>query len=133
MSRRRTRAGGGGGDGDGGMVTAEAAVALPALLTVLALAVWVLGAALAQVRCVDAAREGARAAARGEAPAVVVATARRVAPAGARVRIVTGAGLVTVRVSATVRPLRSVSSGLPALAVGGAATAADERLVGAGP
>mgnify|MGYP000606676768 CR=1 FL=1 len=39
---------------------------LPVLLTVLALAVWVLVCVNAQLRCVDAARAAARVAARGE-------------------------------------------------------------------
>jgi hypothetical protein len=39
-----------------------------------------------QVRCVDAAREAARLAARGD-ERVAVAAARRIAPAGARVRV----------------------------------------------
>ena len=48
------------------MVTAETAVVLPVLLLVLAGAVAAVVVVGAQLRCVDAAREGARAAARGE-------------------------------------------------------------------
>ena len=50
------------------MVTAELAVVLPALLLVLAVALSALGLAVDQVRCVDAAAAGARAAARGDSP-----------------------------------------------------------------
>ena len=49
------------------MVTAETAVVLPVLLLVLAGAVAAVVVVGAQLRCVDAAREGARAAARGDA------------------------------------------------------------------
>ena len=47
------------------MVTAETAVVLPVLLFVLAGAVAAVVVVGAQLRCVDAAREGARAASRG--------------------------------------------------------------------
>ena len=53
------------------MVTAETAVVLPVLLLVLLCAVAAVTVVGAQLRCVDAAREGARAAARGETDAVV--------------------------------------------------------------
>ena len=53
------------------MVTAETAVVLPVLLLVLAGAVAAVTVVGAQLRCVDAAREGARAAARGEDVATV--------------------------------------------------------------
>ena len=53
-------------DREAGMVTAETAVVLPVLLLVLVCAVAAVTVVGAQLRCVDAAREGARAAARGE-------------------------------------------------------------------
>ncbi len=62
------------------MVTAETAVVLPVLLLVLAAVVAAVLVVGAQLRCVDAAREGARAAARGEDPAAVQALVARVAP-----------------------------------------------------
>ena len=87
------------------MVTAETAVVLPVLLMVLAGAVAAVVVVGAQLRCVDAAREGARAAARGEAPGVVVDLAGRAAPDGATVGVGGGADQVSVTVSATVAPL----------------------------
>lgn len=66
-----------------GMVTAETAVVLPVLLLVLAGAVAAVTVVGAQLRCIDAAREGARAAARGDAPAAVAALVERAAPEGA--------------------------------------------------
>jgi hypothetical protein len=61
-------------------VTAETAVVLPVLVLVLAAAVWAVATVAAQLRCVDAAREAARAAARGEPTAVAVSLARGAAP-----------------------------------------------------
>lgn len=88
------------------MVTAEAALVLPVLVLVLAGAVAVLTVVGAQLRCVDAARDGVRAAARGETAAVVVSSAGRVAPDGAAVTTEPGeGGLVAVTVRAPVRPL----------------------------
>ena len=92
------------------MVTAEAALVLPVLVLVLAGALSVLTVLGAQVRCVDAAREGVRAAARGEDQAVVVALAADAAPDGADVVVEAPAPeRVRVTVSASVRPL----GGLP--------------------
>lgn len=69
------------------MVTAETAVVLPVLLFVLAGAVAVVTVLGAQLRCVDAAREGARAVARGEADVAVRRLVDRLAPAGAVTRV----------------------------------------------
>ena len=64
------------------MVAAETAVVLPVLLLVLAGAVAVVTVVGAHLRCVDAAREGARAAARGEDAATVTEIIGRAAPRG---------------------------------------------------
>ncbi|MER6911151.1 TadE family type IV pilus minor pilin [Streptomyces sp. NPDC000594] len=82
------------------MVTAEAAVALPALVVFAMALVWALMAASAQIQCVDAARAGARAAARSEPSDVVTAVARSAAPEGARVALERTGDLWRVRVSA---------------------------------
>jgi len=87
------------------MVTAETAVVLPVLLLVLAAAVAALMVVGSQLRCVDAAREGVRAAARGEPVATVRAVVGGTAPGGAVATVVTRDGAVTVTVRATVRPL----------------------------
>jgi len=65
------------------MVTAEIAVALPALLLVLTLALSALSMVSDEVRCVDAARVGARLLARGEGPGGVRLAVSRQAPTGA--------------------------------------------------
>ncbi|MYX44995.1 hypothetical protein GTW59_28630, partial [Streptomyces sp. SID89] len=49
---------------DRGFVTAEAATVLPVLVLLVAALVWGLLVMIAQIQCVDAARAGARAAAR---------------------------------------------------------------------
>lgn len=96
------------------MVTAETAVVLPVLLVVLAGAVSALTVVGAQLRCVDAAREAVRAAARGEDAVRVVALARAAAPDGARVTVDAGDGDdARVTVAAVVEPLGLTALGVP--------------------
>jgi TadE-like protein len=90
------------------MVTAETAVVLPVLLLVLAGAVAAVTVVGAQMRCVDAAREGARAAARGDDPAAVTEVVRRVAPEGAHVIAIHDGEDVRVTVTVDVPPLGPV-------------------------
>ncbi|MET7987045.1 TadE family type IV pilus minor pilin [Streptomyces sp. NPDC005281] len=85
---------------DGGFVTAEAAVVLPSLVLVGMTLVWALLAASAQIQCVDAARAGARSAARQDPPEAVLATARQAAPSGANVTVGREGDLVRVTVGA---------------------------------
>lgn len=96
-ARRRARPG-----GEDGMVTAETAVALPAVVLVLALGLGAAGLGVDTVRCVDAARVGARAAARGDDGAVA---ARRAAPDGSGITHTRAGGDVRVDVVAPARPL----------------------------
>jgi hypothetical protein len=81
-------------------VTAEAAVAVPALVVFTLALVWALMAAAAQIQCVDAARAGARAAARSEPQAAAVAAARSAAPNGSVVTLTRNGDLWRVRVEA---------------------------------
>jgi len=90
------------------MVTAETAVVLPVLLIVLAGAVAAIVVVGAQLRCVDATREGVRAAARGEAPAAVTEIVRRAAPDGAVVSVTRSGDEVRVAVVVDVAPLGPV-------------------------
>ncbi|TLS43874.1 hypothetical protein FE633_22775 [Streptomyces montanus] len=85
---------------DRGFVTAEAAVVLPVLVAFTMALVWAVMAASAQIQCVDAARAGARAAARQDPPGAVTAVARQAAPSGARVTVRRAGDLVRVRVEA---------------------------------
>jgi hypothetical protein len=77
-------------------------VALPALVLVLAVALAALDLGLDQVRCVDAARTGARLVARGEDLGLARARALAAAPEGARLGMEVGAGTVRVTVMAPV-------------------------------
>jgi Flp pilus assembly protein TadG len=90
------------------MVTAETAVVLPVLLLVLAGAVAAIVVVGAHLRCVDAAREGVRAAARGESPAAVTQIVRRAAPDGAAVTVTRTDDEVRVAVAVDVTPLGPV-------------------------
>ena len=83
-------------------MTAELALALPAVVLCLALLVAVGRVTLAQVRCADGARAGARLAARGESVPRVTAAVRAAVPAGASVSVTSRAGTVEVQVAARV-------------------------------
>ncbi len=79
------------------MVTAETAAVLPLLAAVTLAMVWLVSIGVAEVRVTDAAREAARAAARGESVAVATELAQRAAP-GAEVAIVDDSGRIAVEV-----------------------------------
>jgi hypothetical protein len=113
-------------------VTAEAAVVLPSLVLMAVMLMWGVTVIAGQVRCVDAAREGARAAARGDPEAAVVRAARRAAPAGAEVRVGRDGELVKVRVSAPSPGLGAVPAVL-SLRVSAEAAASAEDTVGTFP
>ena len=103
---------------DRGAVTVEAALALSTLVVFLALALGALAAVAESVRCVDAARELARLAARGE-PERGRAVAARLAPDGARLDLTRDGDTVSVEVST------ELVAPLP-LRIGGRAVAALE-------
>ncbi|WP_399128802.1 TadE family type IV pilus minor pilin [Actinacidiphila sp. ITFR-21] len=96
---------------------------IPVLVALTALLVWGLMAGAAQVRCVDAARAGARAAARSEPPAEVVRVARAAAPRGSEVSLGRDGDLVRVRVTVPLPrfpvPLTAVADALDENAVEG--------------
>ena len=75
-----------------GAVTAELASVLPILLAVTVGLVWLLAVGAAQVRTVDAARETARALARGDDEGTAVSRGRQVAPPGSTVTVSRGPG-----------------------------------------
>jgi hypothetical protein len=105
-----------------GMVTAEAALVLP-LIALFSLAmIWMLTLGIAEIRAVDAARDAARALARGEDTTSAEAAARRTAPSGARVAFGHGAGTVTATVSAEVRAPGWLLVPLPSVGVTSTAT-----------
>jgi Flp pilus assembly protein TadG len=97
---------------DRGAVTAEAALVLPLLVGLTLALVWLLSLAGQQVRVVDAAREAARAAARGDPDSVAIERALVAAP-GASVTVSHADGEVAVTVTSRVS---GPGGGLAALA-----------------
>lgn len=91
--------------GDEGIVTAEAAMVMPTLFLVLALALTVIATLGTKVKVLDASREAARSAARGDTTAEAVAAGRRVGPDHASIRLVDRSAWVEAVVSATIHPL----------------------------
>ena len=97
---------------------------LPALTLLTALCVSMVGAAVVHVRCLDAARTGARALARDEPVDSVLAATRTRAPAGSEVSLERlPGGLVAVEVTATARLAGRFG---PTIRVGGDIVAAAE-------
>ena len=86
-------------DRERGMVTAEMAVSLLGLTVVTAALIGAVAMAGTQVRCAEAARAGARAAARGDAPSSIEGASRAVLP-GSFVLVTRGGDQVRVRVTA---------------------------------
>jgi hypothetical protein len=86
---------------DSGYATVEIALAIPSLVLLTLALAGILAGLATQIRCVDAARLGARAAARGEPPKEVESAVARAAP-GSSVHITTENGLVHVSVAAPV-------------------------------
>ncbi|MEU6259250.1 TadE family type IV pilus minor pilin [Streptomyces sp. NPDC047043] len=110
---------------DRGFVTAESAVVLPVLVMFAMALVCGLLVVAAQIQCVDAARTGARAAARQDPADSVVEVARAAAPRGARITVSREGG--QVRVTVVAKP--PVLHGLP-FEVREEAVAAAEETVG---
>lgn len=88
---------------DSGMVTAELAVAIPALVAVVVALAWMLSLGAGQAMTMQAARDGARAAARGESVAGVRRIVADVVP-GAQVHVARSGASVVVTVRSTRRP-----------------------------
>jgi Flp pilus assembly protein TadG len=70
-----------------GAVIAEVAIVLPVLLSVVFIGVWWIGIIMVNIQCIDAARDVARATARGESPEAAREIGRRTAPANATIEI----------------------------------------------
>lgn len=86
---------------EAGFVTAEFAACLPAVVLFLLLGMFAVSVAGAQLRCVDAAREAALAASRGE---TATATALKYAPPNAQLRLTPTQDQVRAEVTAEVSP-----------------------------
>jgi Flp pilus assembly protein TadG len=100
-----------GDGGERGSATVEAAIAVCAVVVMLAMALAGSAAVLAQMRCIDAAREAARLVARGESARAEQA-ARRVAPTGASIVVHVQGDEAVVEVAA-----ESAGGVLPGLSV----------------
>jgi len=118
-----------GGGGQRGAVTAETALVLPVLVAMTIGLVWVLSVGAAQLRVVDAARETARAVARGDDVGSALAAGERVAPDGAQVTVAgggPGGEVVAVAVARIDGP--TVLAWLPGVTVRAEAVAVVEAL-----
>lgn len=111
---------------DRGAATAELAMITPALVAVTIGLVWLLSVGFAQLRTVDAARETARALARGDAEASARALGQQVAPPGATLSIATDGEHVTVIAAAPVRGPGGLFAFLPSFSVRSRAVALQE-------
>lgn len=110
-----------------GAVTAELAMGLPLLIAVTTGLVWLLSVGAAQVRTVDAARETARAVARGDDQGAAVAVGERVAPDGVSVSVVSTEGRVVVHASGHVAGPGGLFAFLPGADVSAEAVAVAEE------
>jgi hypothetical protein len=100
---------------------------LPLLVAVSLGLVWLLAVGAAQVRAVDAARETARALARGDDQASAVQRGLTVAPDGSRVAVSRGGGEVRVTVTGRVEGPGGLFAHLPSPELRAEAVAADEE------
>ncbi|KKK03055.1 TadE family type IV pilus minor pilin [Micromonospora sp. HK10] len=107
-------------DAERGSFTAEMAAGLPALLLLLLTGLTAVDAVTTRAGCLDAAREAALAASRGESGA---AAGARHAPSGAEVSVTVSGEQVTATVRA---PVRALGARLPRLAVSATAVAVVE-------
>lgn len=86
------------------MATAEFAVAIPALVVVVVLALAALATVGDQVRCIDAARATVRLLARGDAAGSALSEGARLAPSGATFSVGSTGQQVSVTVVSRPRP-----------------------------
>jgi hypothetical protein len=98
-----------------GAATAELALAIPLLLSLTIGLVWLLSVGAAQVRMVDAAREAARAAARGDPVAEAEARGEQIAPPGSTVDVVSRDRDVVSTATGSVEPPGGLLGFLPAV------------------
>lgn len=112
-----------------GAATAELAMVLPILVAVTIGLAWLLAVGSAQIRVVDAARETARAAARGDADGEALARGREVAPEGSAVSLTRSGADVRAVASGEVRGPGGLFGFLPGVTVRAEAVAVAEEQV----
>lgn len=110
-----------------GAATAELAMVLPILVAVTIGLAWLLAVGSAQIRVVDAARETARAAARGDADGEALARGREVAPEGSAVSLTRSGADVRAVASGEVRGPGGLFGFLPGVTVRAEAVAVAEE------
>jgi Flp pilus assembly protein TadG len=108
-----------------GAATVELALGIPVLVSLTIGLVWLLTIGVAQVQMIDAARETARAGARGDPESVALARGRLVAPQ-ARWTLTTRAGDVVATAGAVVAPPGGLLGFLPGVRVHAEAVTAAE-------
>jgi hypothetical protein len=110
------------------MVTAEAAIVIPVIVLVAAALTWLVVLVIAQIQVVDAARDAARAMARGDDADAAIGHAVRVAPEGADVSVSESADqTVTVTVEVEARAPGWMLVPLPAVHLESRATTVREE------
>lgn len=106
-----------------GTVTAETALVLPVVVMFVLALLWLLAVGIAKVQTVDAARDAARAMARGDGSDAAVAVARQSAPRDANVAFASSpAGSVTVTVTVEAQAPPWLLVPLPGVTVSSRAT-----------
>ncbi|UUZ60852.1 TadE family protein [Nocardioides sp. B-3] len=110
-----------------GAATAELALGLPLVLAVTVGPVWLLAAASAQIRVVDAARESARSMARGDSESAAGALGATIAPTGADIELELAGGRVAATASARVDGPGGLFDFLPGVTVRSRAVAVLEE------
>jgi Flp pilus assembly protein TadG len=98
--------------GERGAATAELALSIPLLVSLTVGLVWLLSIGIAQVQMIDAAREAARATARGDPVDEAVSRGERVAP-GSTVTVTMGDGAAVATASGDVGPPGGLLGFLP--------------------
>ena len=111
---------------EAGAVTAEAAVVLPVLILFALGLAWLVALGATQVRALDAARETARAAARGEDAKASIELGQRVATTGARIAVRDEGDTLLVTVDAPVRGPGGLFTFLPTYHARASAVSAKE-------
>jgi Flp pilus assembly protein TadG len=119
--------------GERGAVTAELALVLPMLVAVTVGLVWLLAVGAAQVRTVDAARETARALARGDDEGGAVERGLEVAPPGSRITVSRNAGDIRVTVTGEVAGPGGLLAHLPSPTLRAESLAVEETTAPAPP
>lgn len=112
---------------ESGAATAELALVMPVLAAATIGLVWFLAVGAAQVRMVDAARETARAAARGDDDAAAIARGREVAPEASTISLVRTGEEVRVTASGRVAGPGGLFDFLPGVRLEAEAVAAAEE------